>query len=234
MRVFLCGDTHGDFRGVKRFCETMQTTKEDVVIILGDAGCNYFLNERDDECKEIISKLSITLFLVRGNHESRPDWIEDMHYNIFFDGDVWEQLQYPNIKYAIDGMEYNILGNKVLVVGGAYSPDKDRRILRGWSWFSDEQLNENERNMIIRTNKGKEFDYVLTHTGPKKYEPVELFFPETNQLLVDKSMENFLDELENNISYKNWVFGHYHGNKIVNEKVRILFNGFEELEDKNV
>ena len=50
--IYITGDTHGDFRNVARFCEKMQTNKDDVLIILGDAGINYYGGEQDTEKKE--------------------------------------------------------------------------------------------------------------------------------------------------------------------------------------
>ncbi len=45
--IYITGDTHGDFRNVARFCKKMQTSKDDVLIILGDAGINYYGSEQD-------------------------------------------------------------------------------------------------------------------------------------------------------------------------------------------
>ena len=47
--IYITGDTHGDFRNVVRFCEKMQTNKDDVLIILGDAGVNYYGGEQDEQ-----------------------------------------------------------------------------------------------------------------------------------------------------------------------------------------
>ena len=52
--IYITGDTHGDFRNVARFCEKMQTNKDDVLIILGDAGINYYGGEQDTEKKEYL------------------------------------------------------------------------------------------------------------------------------------------------------------------------------------
>ena len=38
--IYLTGDTHGNFDRIRRFCEINNTTKDDVLIILGDAGIN--------------------------------------------------------------------------------------------------------------------------------------------------------------------------------------------------
>jgi len=40
--IYLTGDIHGDFSRIEQFCEENETTKEDVRIILGDAGINFF------------------------------------------------------------------------------------------------------------------------------------------------------------------------------------------------
>ena len=44
---YITGDCHGDFTRIYDFCEFSQTTqKDDVMIVLGDAGINYFLDEQ--------------------------------------------------------------------------------------------------------------------------------------------------------------------------------------------
>ena len=69
---------------------------------------------------------------------------------------------------------------------------------------------------------GKHFDIVLTHTCPYKYEPREVFMQGLDQSKVDKSMEHFLDEIEENISYDKWYCGHYHTEKQV-DKLEFIF-----------
>ena len=38
--IYVTGDTHGIFTRVDEFCRTNKTTKDDILIILGDAGIN--------------------------------------------------------------------------------------------------------------------------------------------------------------------------------------------------
>ena len=40
--IYITGDTHGDFSRIERFCEKFQPSREDIMIILGDAGFNYY------------------------------------------------------------------------------------------------------------------------------------------------------------------------------------------------
>ena len=69
--IYITGDTHRDFDRVERFCTEMNTIADDVLIILGDAGINYFGEPRDRYLKQRLAKLPITLFCVHGNHEMR-------------------------------------------------------------------------------------------------------------------------------------------------------------------
>lgn len=135
---------------------------------------------------------------------------------------VFIEDEYPNLIFAKDGEIYNIDGKKILVIGGAYSLDKHYRLLRGYKWFKDEQLTKKEMNAILDKVKGKHFDIVLTHTCSYKYEPKEVFLRGLDQSKVDKSMEHFLDEIEENISYDKWYCGHYHTEKQV-DKLEFMF-----------
>lgn len=57
--IYITGDTHGDFSRIETFCRKMKTTTEDVLIILGDAGINYYGRDRDRLQKEEISRLPV-------------------------------------------------------------------------------------------------------------------------------------------------------------------------------
>ena len=59
--IYITGDTRGDFRNVARFCEKMQTNKDDVLIILGDADVNYYGGEQDVQKKKYLESLPITI-----------------------------------------------------------------------------------------------------------------------------------------------------------------------------
>jgi 3-oxoacid CoA-transferase subunit A len=191
---------------------------ENVLIILGDAGLNFFFNRRDEELKKKLSKYPFTYFIIRGNHEERPSICaaknpDKWHKETYFDGEVWIENDYPYIKYAMDCVcQYNINGYNTLVIPGAYSVDKYKRLEMDWSWFPKEQLSEDE--MIA----GKELlnqmnwkcDLVLSHTCPIMFEPTDLFLSFVDQSMVDKTMERYLGEIEFNLDYTAWCWGHYH------------------------
>ena len=95
--VYITGDTHGDFRNVARFCERMQTEKSDILIILGDAGINYYGGELDAQKKKYLESLPITIFAIHGNHEVRPQTIPTYHEIEWNGGTVYVENQYPHI-----------------------------------------------------------------------------------------------------------------------------------------
>lgn len=224
--ILVLGDIHGSWKPVRDLYQRHPYTfndHENVLILLGDAGLNFFFNHRDEEFKKKLSKYPFTYFVVRGNHEERPSncvqdnpnaWdLEDM-----WDGKVWVEKDYPYIKYAMDTVSFynipyddnNVL--KTLVIPGAYSVDKYRRLEMGWSWFPQEQLSKEEQTeglKLIEQNNWK-CDLVLSHTCPIIYEPTDLFLSVVDQSMVEKDMERYLGQIEYQLDYKAWLWGHYH------------------------
>ena len=237
--IYITGDIHGNKRRlfeIKYFCEQNHTTLDDYLIVLGDVGINYCKDIRDNILKNIMMESPITFICIRGNHELRPTDVSTYKEKEMFGGIVYQEDEYPNIVFLKDGGEYEINGRKFLAIGGAYSVDKDYRLLNGWNWFSNEQLSLDERNEISKKVNGKKYNYVLTHTCPFEWQPTELFLSSVDQSKVDKSMEIWLGELERTITYDKWYFGHFHGNKNMG-KYEMLFEKIKPIDmyiDNNI
>lgn len=216
--IYITGDTHRDFYRLN----SIEKNKNNMVIILGDACINYCLNEEDNKFKKYLNDMNIKLFCIQGNHEERPENISNYKEVDMFGGKVFIEDEYPNLIFAKNGELYTIDEKSVLVIGGAYSVDKDYRLAYGHQWFKDEQLTESEKDTILNKYSGKHVDVILSHTCPLKYEPTEVFMQGLDQSKVDKSMEHFLDEIEENIGYDKWYCGHYHTEKQV-DKLEFMF-----------
>ena len=231
-RVFMHGDCHADFRWLKYFCEEEKTTKDDLMIILGDAGINYWSSTKDYDLKEYLAELPITLLCIHGNHEERPFNIFSYHEKEMFEGVVYVEDDFPNILFAKDGENYQIKNHRYLILGGAYSIDKYYRLTYGHRWYESEQPNQEIKNYVAKqlVQYNYEFDIVLSHTAPLKYEPVEMFLAGVDQSRVDKSTEEWLDDIENMINYNKWYFGHYHGDSVRTNKVTMLYRKTIEIE----
>lgn len=222
--IFITGDTHGEFSRVGLLSSRMETTKDDVLIILGDAGINFSGPGRDRKKKEYLAELPITVFALQGNHDMRPERVGTYREVLWHGGTVFTEDRYPNILFAKDGEIYDIGGKKTVVIGGAYSVDKFFRLRHGWPWFEDEQPSEEIRARAETrlAQEGWKVDMVLTHTCPRKYEPVEVFAPGMDQSKVDKSTEDWLDTVEERLDYGEWYCGHFHIEKDVG-RLRFLY-----------
>ena len=125
--IYITGDTHRDFSRLNN----LQLNKNDLIIILGDAGINFCLNNRDEALKEQLNSLNVKFVCIRGNHEERPENIKSYIEMNIFAGTVYLEENYPNLLFAKDGETYNIAGQSVLTIGGAYSIDKYYRLYFG-------------------------------------------------------------------------------------------------------
>lgn len=228
--IYVTGDTHGQFERVAQFCERFGTSKDDIFIILGDAGINYSGGLKDRMKKEFLASLPITIFAIHGNHERRPYTIDSYQEKLWRGGMVYFEEEYSSLLFAKDGEVFDLDGKQTVVLGGAYSVDKMFRLAYGYGWWPDEQPSEEIKKDVERHLDELKWkvDVVLSHTTPLKYEPVEVFLPGINQKQVDKSTEEWLDEIEGRLDYKKWYCGHYHTEKKI-DRVEIMFENVAEL-----
>ena len=228
--IYITGDQHGRVKEIFEFTERFHTSKEDILIILGDAGFNYWEDSRDDRVKAFLQKLPITLFCIHGNHEKRPYDIPSYHTTEFCGGTAYVEDEYPNIFFAIDGEVYRFNDLDCMAIGGAYSVDKFFRITMGYKWFSNEQPGWDIKKWIEEQleNRNHKIDVILSHTCPSSVEPVEMYLPQISQNMVDKSTEEWLQKIESKTDYTKWYCGHWHTDK-TDGKFRFMYHDFEEF-----
>ena len=228
--IYITGDTHGNFQRIKELCRRFEPTTDDCIIVLGDAGINYYGEPRDSKLKKTLSKLPITIFSIHGNHEMRPGTIPTYKEVEWNGGIVYREDKYPNLLFAKDGEIYNINGLRTLVIGGAYSVDKFYRLDHGYGWWADEQPSDEIKARVEKAlaDNGGKVDVILSHTTPLKYEPIECFMSCVDQSTVDKSTEIWLDKIEDNTEYRKWYCGHYHTQKRI-DKIQIMFEDIAEF-----
>lgn len=227
---YITGDKHGDFAHYAYQINRAETNISDTVIVLGDAGLNFYQGKKDRERKAFVNSLPVTTFCIHGNHEIRPQNISSYEEKDFCGGKVLYERQYPNILFAVDGEVYDFDGIECLVIGGAYSVDKYYRLARGYGWWEDEQPDDAVKAKVeakIKAMKGK-VDVVLSHTCPQKYTPVEMFLGCVDQSTVDRSTEQWLDKIEDSLEYKKWYCGHWHTNKTI-DKMQFLYEDLVPL-----
>lgn len=216
----ITGDTHG--KASARLSEIQENIpdyepKNTAIIILGDAGFNFWLNKTDKIEKEKASAFGYTIYCVRGNHEERPENMPNMieEYDSEVQGIVYYERDFPNIKYFKDYGFYVINGYTFYVISGAYSVDKYYALQTNKPWFKDEQLSNREKYVVEQMLRHNKVDFVISHTCPHSWMPTDLFLSTIDQAFVDKSTEIWLDELKEEFEWKYWLFGHFHGNRVI-------------------
>ena len=229
--VFYTGDIHGETRKIKHFILLNNLERGDIIVILGDAGLNYYGNDKGDlSRKKNLGKygqFGITVFCIHGNHEMRPESIDTYKEMEWHGGTVYYEEKFPNILFAKDGEIYDLDGQSHIALGGAYSVDKFYRLQGHGKWFPDEQpsdeIKARVQNKLDSVNWN--VDIVLSHTCPFKYTPTETFLPFIDQSTVDTSTEHWLDDIEDKLQYKKWYCGHWHIDKSI-DNLRFVMDDF--------
>lgn len=235
MGVYLTGDIHGMPKPLIATIKALGLTEEDTMILLGDAGLNFHKGWKDkNKKKELAKKTKCNYFVVRGNHDDDPQdnfvfvcghkqygklHFPRAHWEIYFDNLVLVEDEFPQIKYAVDGLIYTIDGMETLVIGGGYSVDKYYRLENGWHWVWNELLDEGEMEDILETYENNKVDVILSHVAPEMWECyIKHLWMDSDGVkggwsMIDKSMEKWMNKLlwrEKDL--KLWYFGHYHAN----------------------
>lgn len=155
------------------------------------------------------------------------------------------QCDYPHIKYLVNNQIYKFGDYSALVIEGAYSVDKYYRlsnagltgeedyalVAKKAGWFKDEQLSTEEMDFSTLVIKNKKVDFVLSHTCPFSWRPVDCFLPMIDQSTVDNTMEKWLESLKNEFEWKIWLFGHYHLDRIERPHVEQYFLDIQSFDE---
>lgn len=227
MAIFLKGDTHGDLSAVVNFIEKMNLGENDSIIILGDFGLLWEYNrKREKEFIEFYEKnYKCNIYFIRGNHEN---------YNLLnkipIENDLGKVSEH--ISYLLDGKVYILDGISFLIMGGADSVDKYRRI-EGLNWWKEEAVSAESVQNVITNSCCRHINFVLTHTAPKsiveEYKPL-LCTLDLDETKLDRTSENLLDVLKEKIDFDYWCFGHFHQDVQLNDKFFCFMNDFKDIQ----
>ena len=249
-RIFITGDKHGDthspddYRKIEEFCKLAETTKDDVMIVLGDHGVHYDESWHDHKVRKYLAKLPITFVMIRGNHDMRPNkqW-KEKYLSSTINGIFVQDPEADNVLYTKEFGWYIFGDMPAFIIGGAYSVDKYYRLEMqrcgnlNYRWFADEQLNEKEikhaRESLFFCPYTSTPFVVLSHTCPLNFKPTKGLLPGFDQDSVDETMEKFMDELyiallTSGAPLARWYCGHWHIDE-TNEPIRFMYHDIEEL-----
>lgn len=237
--IYVTGDTHGDFSRFSKKNFGKILNDGDYVIICGDFGLLWYKDKELEYFCRIFSQKKYTILFIDGNHEKFSALEE---YPIEeWNGGKARHIVRDKVIHLMRGQVFEIDGKTFFTFGGAQSTDfpgglldrndplfhekKKQNIRLGLdfkilyeSWWpqelpSQEELDEGLENL---KKHGDKVDYIISHCASSS----------TQDVMDSKRPKNILTDYFDNIEkmeYKKWFFGHYHDDKVVDEK-HILVN----------
>ena len=221
--IYVTGDTHGNFRRfqMEYFPEQAKMTKDDTVIIAGDFGGVWFGDSRDDETLNWLENLPFTVAFVDGNHENFDALTvyptEEWH------GGKIQRIR-PHVLYLMRGQVYELEGYLFFTMGGAKSHDTVHRI-EHVSWWQQELPSDEEYDEALQNLEkcNWQVDYIITHCAPTSIARKESRYNEADRLT------DFLQEVQERIDFRYWLFGHYHDNRMIDTKHILLWEQIVQI-----
>ena len=226
MSVFITGDVHGT---LERFSNKnfkrhgIEPKPNDIFIVCGDFGIPWGLPRYTKEEQHWIKWFGEKPYQIAfcdGNHENF-DLLNSLPSKIWNSGEV--HIISHNIFHMKRGEVFNIEGNTYFVFGGAESIDKEFRE-PGITWWKEEipTIEEFQKGALKLLNSyNNKIDYVITHAPPE-------YLPGYNDRHND--VTNMLKLFKDNISYKEWFFGHMHFERYYYEdRMRCMYKNFVKI-----
>lgn len=225
--IYLTGDTHANVRRLL-IIDDSEMTKDDIVIVLGDFGVIW---EKDsqmtDTVLELLSEKNFTLAFLDGNHENFPE-IARLEKETYWNGGKIGLLPY-GIIHLLRGEIYNINGRIIGVCGGANSIDLWHRT-EGISWWREEEITDNDiDNFMAAANKyNNKIDMMLSHDAPASMIPIIKLYSGVNDGDISDSQIQ-LEKINQEINIDKWYFGHWHIDKVIDDKFECLYKKIKEV-----
>lgn len=215
MAIFITGDTHGEFSRFtsKRFPEGKTLTKDDYVIIAGDFGGVWDVNQsRKQEIywQEWLKEKPWTTLFLDGNHENF-DRLNKLEERDMFGGKVG--ILNDSMFWLKRGYVYEIGDKKIFTFGGGYSIDKMYRT-PNVSWWPEEMPNiqEYKRGLDSLKKNNNKVDLIITHTCSlnafNNMKQNHMMFHK--EIQEERQIRLYFQELETIVSYDKWFCGHFH------------------------
>lgn len=241
VKLFATGDTHGDFGrfDANIFPEQADMTRDDYVLICGDFGGVWSDSPKEHEKLDWLEDRPFTTLFVDGNHENY-DLLEAMPVEEWHGGKVHRVR--PHILHLMRGQVFEIGGSKFFTMGGASSHDIQNGILdptdpdfreqyelyrrmgalfrvKGRSWWTHELPTKEEYEEAWRNLErvGYKVDYIVTHCCPTSVQST------LDPHFTDDTLTDFLDEVREKVSFRSWLFGHYHDNLAYQNMYALLY-----------
>lgn len=243
--IYVTGDCHGNFERFSEeiFPEQKEMTKEDYVIICGDFGGVWSIDQKNKSEVETLNWLNdrpFTTLFVDGNHENF-DRLRRFPMMRWKGGKV-HRIR-PSVYHLMRGQVFELGDKKFFTFGGAQShdiqggvfeaddPDLKKKVMEAHkrnlpyrvnkvSWWKEElplesEMAEGLQNLGLHGNK---VDFVISHCCASS--TLAQF---SHGIYTPDYLHRYLEKVKQSSTYKKWFFGHYHMNMNVTDKDLLLF-----------
>jgi hypothetical protein len=176
-------------------------------IIAGDCGFLWPGNEKQDRFNlSLLNRRPWPILCLFGNHDNYEAISACEKVDIGIGQKVHRVFE--NVYFLPRGFIYNIDGLQILCLGGALSIDKAYR-LEHVSWWKDEYWTAAEERGCLERTRGKNVDYIISHTGPQELFG-EMFGNRINAQKHLDRVARFNNLLRDSVHFGHWLFGHFH------------------------
>ena len=212
--IYFLSDQHGGER-IGELTKYLAEAKDtDLLIILGDLGLRFKDTEENRAFDELILTAKKKIAFIDGNHENYG-------YIASFPEEEWCGGRVNRISerivYLKRGEIYDIKGKSVFTFGGCKSSSKWQE--KGLVYEGEDPTpDEVARAMENLRAHGNKVDFVLTHKHERGIDPT-----------ISESLMELTSYIEDNVEYKRWCYGHWHCEKDVDGKHRVIYKELREL-----
>ena len=227
--IYVTGDTHCPIDmsklNTKQFPEQRRMTKEDYLIICGDAGIVWQPDSGEDRWwQKWLEERKFTTLFVDGNHENHPA-LQEYPMEMWNGGKI-HRIK-PTVIHLMRGQIYDIKGYKIFTMGGAASTDRMYR-KEGVNWWQEEMPSEEEYQEAISNIEHADWkvDYVITHTA------ADHVIHKIDPMNQHDALTSFLFMMEKKLEYRHWYFGHFHDDREMDEKHTMLYQSIIPINSK--
>lgn len=207
-RIFITGDTHGSYDigkfHHKLFPQQNTLTKDDYVVICGDAGLVWNNSHEEIKLREWLNNKPFTTLFIDGNHDNH-NLLQQYPVEMWNGGKIHRISD--SIFHLMRGQVFTIHGKTFFTMGGAASVDRHRRT-EGKDWWAEEipSYQEMDEGVANLETTGWKVDYLITHT----------IFDEVvsqNMKLMrqyDNTLNSYFKFIHENVEFDRWFYGHFH------------------------
>jgi len=223
--IWVTGDVHGAEKIGKRlntrnFPQQKQMTKEDYVIVAGDFGLIWNLDAEDRFWLKWLDQTKpFTTLFIDGNHENF-DLLATFPEQRWNGGQV--RRINDSVLHLMRGQVFELDGKRIFTFGGAASHDREHR-KEGISWWAEEMPSEAEYAEGLRNLDRCDWkvDTVLTHTCSRS--AWQWISTERGTEVQPDAMHDYFQTIEQRLSFKQWLFGHYHADLELPGAQRLIY-----------